>query len=71
MGEIANGSCTALEILLKRSEHTLFLIFNRNGNSDTGMFVDEWWAFIVFSLLTYCTGACFLIHRVRKSFYTI
>jgi hypothetical protein len=24
-------------------------------NSETGMFVDEWWALIIFSLLTYCT----------------
>jgi len=71
MGEIPNGSCTVLEILLKHSEHTLFVIFNGNGNIVAGMFVDEWWAFIVFSLLTYCTGACFLIHSIRKAFYTI
>jgi hypothetical protein len=50
MGEIPDGSCTALEILLKHLEHTLFQIFNGNGNSDAGMFVDKWWAFIVFSL---------------------
>ena len=71
MGGIPNGSCTVLEILLKLSEHTLFLIFNENGISVAGMFVDELWAFIVFSLLTYCTGACFLIHGIRKAFYTI
>jgi hypothetical protein len=71
MGEITNGSCTVLEILLKHSEHTLFLIFNGHGNSDAGMFVDEWWAFVVFSQLTYSTGACFLIHYIRKPLYTI
>jgi hypothetical protein len=71
MGEIPNGSCTVLEILLKHSEHTLFLMFFGNGNSVAGMFVVEWWALIVFSPLTYCTGACFLIHGTRKAFYTI
>jgi hypothetical protein len=56
---------------LWNTQNTLFLIFNGHGNSDAGMFVDEWWALIVFSLLTYYTGACFLIHGIRKSFYTL
>jgi hypothetical protein len=40
MGEIPNRGCTVLEILLKHSEHTLFLTFNGNGNSDAGMFLN-------------------------------
>jgi hypothetical protein len=38
-------------------------------NSEAGMFVDEWWAFMIFSLLAYCTGACFLIRGIRSFLY--